>query len=531
MTKKFNVNGRCSLQMHYMVNMKSQLDEMKNLVDEGNYFVMNRARQYGKTTTMNLLAEKLTSSYMVFLISFEGMADAAYASESSFCKRIAGLLCDTIDYGEVVGVPDDVRNECYQMSLPETRGIDFRVLSNFVSKLCKRAKKPIVFMVDEVDQAGNQEIFLAFLGMLRDKYLNRDRRATFQSVILAGVYDIKNLKLKIRKESEHQYNSPWNIASNFTMDMSFSAKDIENMLEEYKVANNISMDVTSIAEWIYEYTAGYPYLVSAICKTMDEQIAGMDRFERKQDTWTRQGFLEAVKYILKTPNTLFDDMIKQLTEYPELSRMLQNILFNGQDYPYNPYNKEINIGTMFGFVTENDGRVIISNRIFETHLYNYFISEEISKNTIRRMKAPDKSQFIKDGFLNMDLIMEKFAEHFTELYDAEDTKFVQEYGRKIFLLYLKPIINGTGNYYIEAQTRNQSRTDVIVDYLGRQYVVELKIWHGSEYNRKGEEQLMRYLEEYHLDKGYMLTFNFNKNKEMSIQEVEYNGKILFEVIV
>ena len=59
------------------------------------------------------------------------------------------------------------------------------------------------------------------------------------------------------------------------------------------------------------------------------------------------------------------------------------------------------------------------------------------------------------------------------------------------LLYLKPIINGTGNYYIEAQTRDQSRTDVIVDYLGKQYVIELKIWRGNEYNKRGEKQLWK----------------------------------------
>ena len=48
-------------------------------------------------------------------------------------------------------------------------------------------------------------------------------------------------------------------------------------------------------------------------------------------------------------------------------------------------------------------------------------------------------------------------------------------GREQFLLYLKLIINGTGNYYIEAQTRDQSRTDMIVDYLVQQYIIELKI--------------------------------------------------------
>ena len=30
---------------------------------------------------------------------------------------------------------------------------------------------------------------------------------------------------------------------------------------------------------------------------------------------------------------------------------------------------------------------------------------------------------------------------------------------------------------------------MIVDYLGEQFVVELKIWHGNEYNERGEQQL------------------------------------------
>ena len=101
----------------------------------------------------------------------------------------------------------------------------------------------------------------------------------------------------------------------------------------------------------------------------------------------------------------------------------------------------------------------------------------------------------------------------------------------LFLLYLKPIINGTGNYYIEAQTRNQSRTDVIVDYLGKQYVIELKIWRGNEYNKRGEKQLAEYLEYYHLEKGYLLSFNFNKNKKIGLKEVEVDNKKIIEVVV
>ena len=80
-------------------------------------------------------------------------------------------------------------------------------------------------------------------------------------------------------------------------------------------------------------------------------------------------------------------------------------------------------------------------------------------------------------------------------------------------------------------TRNEGRTDVIVDYLGQQYVVELKIWHGNSYNERGEKQLLEYLDAYHLDKGYMLSFNFNKKKEIGVKEISLGDKILVEAVV
>ena len=48
----------------------------------------------------------------------------------------------------------------------------------------------------------------------------------------------------------------------------------------------------------------------------------------------------------------------------------------------------------------------------------------------------------------------------------------------------------------------------------KQIVIELKIWRGNAYHERGERQLMDYMEHYHLKKGYMLSFNFNKNKRI-----------------
>lgn len=100
-----------------------------------------------------------------------------------------------------------------------------------------------------------------------------------------------------------------------------------------------------------------------------------------------------------------------------------------------------------------------------------------------------------------------------------------------FLLYLKPIINGTGNYYLEAQTRDTKRTDVIVDYLGEQFVVELKIWHGNEYNERGEQQLAEYLDYFHQKQGYLLSFNFNQKKEVGLKTIHVGDRVIVEAVV
>lgn len=97
-------------------------------------------------------------------------------------------------------------------------------------------------------------------------------------MILSGVYDIKNLKLKLNPGEETKYNSPWNIAADFIIDMSFSKQDIALMLTDYEQDYQTGMDVAAVSTLIYEYTSGYPYLVSRLCQLTDERIAGTKIF-------------------------------------------------------------------------------------------------------------------------------------------------------------------------------------------------------------------------------------------------------------
>ena len=52
-----------------------------------------------------------------------------------------------------------------------------------------------------------------------------------------------------------------------------------------------------------------------------------------------------------------------------------------------------------------------------------------------------------------------------------------------------------------------------------------------KYNLRGQKQLFDYLDYYKEDKGYLLSFNLNKNKKTGVNELEYDGRKIMEVVV
>lgn len=521
MKRRFNITGSCIPERHYMVRLDDRMKQIrKDYIEYGSYFVINRGRQYGKTTTLRALEEYLKDEYLVLSLDFQEISSKKFSDETMFSKAFADKFRHALqntdkDYKDnLVKILSDFRADTPDVGLDD--------LFECLSDLCRQSLQPVVLMIDEVDSASNNQVFIDFLAQLRALYLKRDKVPTFHSVILAGVYHIKNLKLKIRKESEHQYNSPWNIAEDFDFTMSFSSRQIAAMLEEYETDHQTGMDIPNIAEEIFQYTSGYPVLVSSICKYIDEKF---------NQAWSKKGVETAVKKILDDSIPLFESMIRHLSEYPEIKKMFQSILFEGREFSFNPDTKEMNLAFMFGYTVNRNGMIQIANRIFETRLYNYFFSEEELSNAIVNTAKKNKSFFVHDNRLDMDTVMKKFVEYFDDIYGHNTEQFLEENGRKLFLLFLKPIINGVGNYYIEAQTRNERRTDIVVDYLGEQFIIELKIWHGNEYNERGERQLTDYLDYYHQDKGYMLSFNFNKKKETGVKEITPGNKKIIEAVV
>ena len=65
MGRIFNASADCHPDLHYMVDLKDRLKKITSMVDAGQYFTINWARQYGKTTTLLALAGHLKKEHTV----------------------------------------------------------------------------------------------------------------------------------------------------------------------------------------------------------------------------------------------------------------------------------------------------------------------------------------------------------------------------------------------------------------------------------------------------------------------------------
>ena len=494
--KRFNTTGLCVPEKHYMVDISKRLVQIKAMVDEGYYFAINRGRQYGKTTTLSALRKFLMPEYEVISLDFQGIGTAGFETEERFVQSFSRLI--RREKRDGLDIPDAVYSQFEDYLGRKEHMARLDELFETFSDWCYDSEKELVLIIDEVDSASNNQVFLDFLALLRDNFLRRESRGTrtFRSVILAGVTDIRNLKHKIRPDEAHKVNSPWNIAVEFNIDMSLSEDGIRGMLKEYEADHQTGMDTAAIAKEIRDYTSGYPFLVSRICQLIDTELAGKnERFPTLSSAWSIEGISEAVRMILLDRNLLFDSLMGKVQNNREMCDTLRVILFSGEEIAFNAYDLAISDAFMYGFIINDDGKVRIANRIFETLLYNYFLSEEAMKSSsLNRAGDDNRGEFIKNGHLMMDKLLERYITVFDDIYGDQQEPFDEAEGRRRFLLFLRPVINGTGNYYVEAQTRSNRRMDLVIDYLGERHVVELKIWRGKAYHEEGERQLAAYLE-------------------------------------
>ncbi len=519
MAKKFNITGLCFPEDHYMADVSDKLKQIRQMVEEGDYFIINRPRQYGKTTTLYTLADILIQSgqYIVFNISFEGIGDAIFNDEKIFSRGFVGLL------GKVANdSAPELKPWLIEIALKTD---NLNELGKVITELVSKTPKKVVLLIDEVDKSSNNQLFVSFLAMLRNRYLDRKRNPTFHSVVLAGVHDVKNLKLKIRPDEEQKYNSPWNIAADFKVDMNLYPNEIKPMLDEYVQDKNVRMNTPEIAERLFYYTSGYPFLVSKLCKIVDEE-----RLPHKTvQEWTIEDIDAAARQLITESNTNFDSLIKNLENNPELYQRVYSLAIESDVSSFNLNNPTTNLGYLYGIFVNQKG-LAIHNRIYREVIVDY-MTDKMHEKQLSEGTNFGVGYKNADNTINMERVLLKFQAFMREQYSKKDRDFVERNGRLLFLAFIKPIINGVGYDFKEPQISDERRLDVVITYYQYRYVAELKVWYGEKAHEKGLQQLADYLDRQNLAEGYLLIFDHSAVKEWKSGWVVEAGKKIFIVWV
>lgn len=159
MSKCFNITGSCIPEQHYMVNIRDRLEKIRDMIDRGDYFVINRGRQYGKTTTLNALETFLTSEYLVINLDFQLLSNTDFSTEERFVSAFAREMYrnNAFRSKDIVDAIKRLKNDNKSFVLAD--------LFDVFCDICAETEKTAVLIIDEIDTAANNTVFIDFISL------------------------------------------------------------------------------------------------------------------------------------------------------------------------------------------------------------------------------------------------------------------------------------------------------------------------------------------------------------------------------
>ncbi len=249
--KRFNTTALCIPSKHYMVDLSERVKEIKKLVDDGKYFTINRAHQYGKTTTLKALEKTLQEEFSILSLDFQGISNAGFKTEEAFVKAFSRVV---VRKKESADIPDYIIQELKDfISRKEDKAVLdelFAVLSDW----CEDTEKPIVMIIDEWDSmiretSGDSEAQERYLNLLRGWFKNNN----FTPVAVAAAYMTGILPIKkdgsqsaISDFEEYSVLEP----GEFAGFVGFTEEEVKGICEEK------NKDYEKMKLWYDGYTVG-----------------------------------------------------------------------------------------------------------------------------------------------------------------------------------------------------------------------------------------------------------------------------------
>jgi hypothetical protein len=489
----FNTTGPIRTDEHYFIPQRLDWDEVIEMVDRKQYFVLHAPRQSGKTTVIEEYVDQMNAQgkYDALYINVEPAQAARDNVKEALICILAELRASLRNQ-----LPEEQTTIAYiEQLLREPQLITFTTLVDVLEYWAQSSIKPKVLFIDEIDALIGDSL-LSVLRQIRRGFSKRPDNFP-QSICLIGLRDVRDYRVWSREAGLYVSTaSPFNVKAKSLLLPNFSLEQLTDLYRQHTEETGQRFEKEAI-DYSFYLTQGQPWLVNALAY----EAAFVLVKERRQPI-SKSDIEESKNSLIKRRDTHLDSLADKLRE-PKVFPIIDAII-EGQVDIVNFDPDAIQYVRDIGLLKQD--RMEIANPIYQEIIPRELtatVSEGLAEKFVLR------PGYVKsDGTFDMHVLLESFAEFYRENSAIWLEKFsYKESGPHLLLMaFLQRIINGGGTISRE-YALGRGRVDLLVKWKKQSIVLELKVKRSKSTLQEGLEQAVRYMDVAGATEGHLLIFD------------------------
>ena len=502
----FNTEGPVRPDKHYAIQPldRVDVDELLALIRAERYFVLHAPRQTGKTSALIALRDHLNSGAAGNFRCVDVNVEIGQVARDDTARGIRAILGSLAENAQELGdaYPGSVWQDVLASMGPES------ALNVLLARWCRADPVPLVLLVDEIDSLVGDTL-LSVLRQLRAGYQRRPEGFP-QSVVLCGVRDIRDYRIRSSTGEVIAGGSPFNVAAKSLRMRDFTEAETRALMAQHTEETGQRFS-SSALDSVWTQTRGQPWLVNALCAgACFDNKAGRDRSR----TIEVDDVYAAREELILSRRTHLDQLAHKLEE-ARVRRVVEPILSGGE---VRHHARDLEYVRDLGLLAP-DSPPRIANPMYAEVVpreLGYVLQDSLDVQT--RWYVDD------DGRLDMTKLLTAFGTFFGEHAEhwLDHLGKYREAGPQLILQsYLQRVVNGGGRIEREYGL-GRGRTDLLVLWpreagqpsdLWERFVVECKVLRDSARKslewtvEQGLKQTLGYMEKCRAEEGHLVVID------------------------
>ena len=288
----FNTEGPVRPDDHYAIPSLGcvDVDELLALIRAKRYFVLHAPRQTGKTSALIALRDLLNSGEVGNFRCVDVNVEPAQVARDDVARGVRAILGSLAENAQELGddYPGGVWQDVLASMGPES------ALNVLLARWCRADPTPLVLLVDEIDSLVGDTL-LSVLRQLRAGYQRRPE-AFPQSVVLCGVRDIRDYRIRSSTGEVIAGGSPFNVAAKSLRMGDFTEAETRTLMAQHTEETGQRFSAAA-EEAVWPREAGQP---SELWERFVVECKVLRDSDRKSLAWTvDQGVEQTLGYMAK----------------------------------------------------------------------------------------------------------------------------------------------------------------------------------------------------------------------------------------